>query len=209
MNQQLEEQLRKGCAQLNLPLDQEALNKFLHFMTLLLKWNKAYNLTAITDPEEVISHHILDSLSIVPYILGNLIMDLGSGAGFPGLPCALMLPEKQFVLLDGNGKKTRFMTQAVGELKLANVRVVQSRVEDYRPDKCFDTITVRAFSSVATIIKQTNRLICPSGELLIMKGIYPQAELETVTANVKVVRLDVPGLNSERHLVCIKGQAND
>jgi 16S rRNA (guanine527-N7)-methyltransferase len=209
MTAQLEDQLRRGCSEINLSLDQKTLNSFLYFIELLLKWNKAYNLTAISDPEEVVSHHILDSLSIVPYIVGNLIMDLGSGAGFPGIPCALMLPEKQFVLLDGNGKKTRFMTQAVGELGLSNVRVVQSRVEDYRPDKCFDTITVRAFSSVATIIKQTSRLICPSGEVLIMKGIYPEAELQTVTAGMKVVRLEVPGLNSERHLVCIKGLSNE
>lgn len=209
MNQRLEDQLREGCLEMNLSVDQETLSRFLHFIEMLLKWNKAYNLTAITDPEEVVTHHILDSLSIVPYIAGTLVMDLGSGAGFPGIPCALMLPEKQFVLLDGNGKKTRFMTQAVGELKLSNVRVVQSRVEDYRPDQCFDTITARAFSSVATIIKQTSRLIGPTGELLIMKGIYPEAELQAVTAKVKVVHLEVPGLNSERHLVSIKGLPNE
>lgn len=204
----MKEQLFEGVNQLGLAVTSETLMNFIHFVNLLIKWNKTYNLTAITDPEEIIARHLLDSLSIAKYIKGNSILDIGSGAGFPGIPCALVFPEKQFVLLDSNGKKTRFMTQAAGELGLTNVLIMQNRVEEYRPQKCFDTITARAFSSLETIVNQTNHLICPEGEILVMKGIYPARELQEIRAPATVLKLTVPGLNEERHLVCIKGSSH-
>lgn len=204
MAQNLEEQLINGAYKLGLSLSPEVVTQFFKFHELLIKWNKAYNLTAITDPQEIISHHFLDSLSIIPYIKGHFVLDIGSGAGFPGLPCALILKDKQFCLLDSNGKKTRFMTQVVAELNLPNVTIVQSRVEKYHPSQCFDTITARAFSSIETIISQTSHLICPQGELLVMKGIYPKEEMENIKTSSQIIRLNVPGLTAERHLVCIK-----
>lgn len=202
----LDDELLKGVQTLNLNLSNVVIKKLIAFVKLLIKWNKAYNLTAITHPNDIIVRHILDSLSIVPYIKGSPILDVGSGAGLPGIPCALALPTQQFVLLDSNGKKTRFITQAVGELAIQNVTVVQSRVEKYRPPKCFDTILARAFSSLDTIISQTAQLICPEGELLLMKGAYPQSELSQLQQSVDVIRLNVPGLDEQRHLVCIKGR---
>jgi 16S rRNA (guanine527-N7)-methyltransferase len=198
-------QLKYGIETLQVPMRDASLVKLLAFMEILLKWNKAYNLTAIDRPEDILTHHFLDSLSIVPYIQGDTILDVGSGGGFPGIPCALALLEKRFTLLDSHGKKTRFLTQAVGELQLANVTVVQNRVENYAPIKCFDTIMARAFSSLDHILTCTRHLYCPEGELLIMKGAYPQAELQNITNHVTVHALKVPGLQERRHLVCIKG----
>lgn len=204
----MKEQLFEGSKDLGWTLTTQTLNNFIRFVDLLKKWNKTYNLTAITDPEEIVARHLLDSLSIAKHIKGNYILDIGAGAGFPGVPCALVLPEKQFVLLDSNGKKTRFMTQAVGELGLTNVSVVQNRVEEYRPQGCFDTITARAFSSLETIITQTTHLVCPEGEILVMKGVYPSHELQEIQATATVLKLTVPGLNEDRHLVCIKGSSH-
>ena len=174
------------------------------FMNILIKWNKVYNLTAIHSPEDIITHHFLDSLSIAPYIQGNVVLDVGSGAGFPGIPCAMFLTNKNFTLLDSNGKKTRFLTHVVCELQLKNVKVFQARIENYYSDICFDTIMARAFAKVDRTLAFTQRLLCPQGEVLIMKGIYPKAELQNLPEHVKVHELTVPGLYETRHLVCIK-----
>jgi 16S rRNA (guanine527-N7)-methyltransferase len=198
-------QLQTGIDDLGLNLPENTAHKLLDYMALLIKWNKAYNLTAIVEPHEIITHHFLDSLSLVPYIKGQSVLDVGSGAGFPGIPCALALPEKRFVLLDSNGKKTRFTTQAAGLLGLKNVESVHARVEDYQAQPCFDTITARAFAAIDKIIAVTSHLLCPTGELLLMKGTLPQAELQNVARHAKVSPLTVPGLNEQRHLVCIKG----
>lgn len=205
MKKKLYEQLNKGIAQLNLSIPESSISSLIHFIEILLKWNQAYNLTAIRDPEKIITHHILDSLSIIPYFKGNRVIDVGSGAGFPGIPCAFALPEHHFVLLDSNGKKVRFLTHSVAELGLTNVEVVQERVEKYRPEVCFDTIVVRAFSCVENVIKSSRHLLSHNGRVLIMKGIYPQEEIEKIKAQVTVYKLAVPGLNEQRHLVCIEG----
>lgn len=206
---ELETQLTAGAKAMGIDLSSLQIEQFMRYLQLLLKWNKAYNLTAITQPNDIISHHFLDSLALVNYVQGNTLLDVGSGAGFPGLPCALVLSDKRYVLLDSNGKKTRFMTQVVGELGLHNVTIVQSRVEKYHPSECFDTITARAFSSIQTIIEQTAHLLCPEGDLLIMKGVYPSTELNDTTTKAKVIRLVVPMLKEKRHLVVIKGLSNE
>jgi 16S rRNA (guanine527-N7)-methyltransferase len=200
--------LQQGVTELGLSLSPEAVQLLLEFMAILIKWNKVYNLTAIDNPDDIITHHLLDSLSIVFSIQGEQVLDVGSGAGLPGIPCAIALPEKQFTLLDSNGKKTRFMTAAVGLLGLTNVKIVQSRVEDYKPSTCFDSISVRAFSSIETIQSVTKHLICEQGRLLIMKGTYPHAELQKNSSHATVTRLSIPGLNEERHLVCIEGRSD-
>lgn len=200
------QQISLGAQALGLSLADGCIEKLIAFITILLKWNKVYNLTSITDLQRIVTHHILDSLSIVPYIKGSTVIDVGSGGGFPGIPCALALPEKRFTLLDSNGKKIRFLIQAIGELGISNAIAVQSRAEDYHPEYCFDTVTVRAFAPIEKAYHMTKHLLCPQGISLLMKGVYPQEELnELPMATFTVHQLHVPNLAQERHLVCIKG----
>jgi 16S rRNA (guanine527-N7)-methyltransferase len=198
-------ELEKGALALHVKMPESSLAKLMCFMEILLKWNKIHNLTAIDCPEDIITRHFLDSLSIAPYIQGKTILDMGSGAGFPGIPCALALSDKQFTLLDSNEKKIRFLTQVIGELQLKNVSIVQQRIEKFKPTCCFDTIMVRAFSKLSKIIACTQSLICLDGVLLAMKGIYPQEELQNINYPFRVYRLMVPGLKEKRHLVYING----
>ena len=177
------------------------------FLLLLQKWNHTYNLTAVKN-EEMMTHHVLDSLAVAPYIKGNCIIDVGTGAGFPGVPLALHCPEKQFVLLDSNGKKTRFLVQAKAELKIDNIEIVQSRVEAYHTDACFDAIIFRAVKPIQEMIEKTQHLCCKNGQFLAMKGHYPTEELKAVTNPATVHALTVPGLHAKRHLVIIQGASN-
>ena len=175
-------------------------------MRLLAKWNAAYNLTAVRAPQEMIPRHLLDSLVLLPYLHGTRVLDIGTGPGLPGIPLAIARPDCSFTLLDANAKKTRFVTQAVGELALKNVEVVQARVENYRPAQKFDTLVARAFSSIADMLAHAHHLCAPHGRFLAMKGIYPEAELAAIPADYavsEVVALKVPGLDAERHLVII------
>ncbi len=181
--------------------------KLLQFVALLAKWNRAYNLTAVREPAAMLPRHLLDSLAVLPHLQGPRVLDVGSGAGLPGIPLALARPDLHFTLLDSNGKKTRFMTQAVTELGLANVSVVQSRVEDYQAPAPFDTVITRAFAAVAEVVAGTGRLCAPQGRLLLMKGAYPITELEALPSTYSLreaIRLQVPGLDAERHLLVIR-----
>ncbi len=178
----------------------EQLIEFLYF---LQKWNKAYNLTAITDPDKMLTHHLLDSLAIAPHLTGDRVLDVGTGAGFPGIPLAFTHPDKHFTLLDSNGKKTRFLVQAVTEFGLKNVEVVQSRVEDFTTEACFDAITTRAVGSVADIISNSQHLLCPDGHWFFMKGLLPEQELERVKQPFEIIPLQISGLDEERHLVIV------
>lgn len=182
--------------------------KAIAFLHLLKKWNQAYNLTAIRDFDEMITGHLLDSLSIAPYIHGQHILDVGTGAGFPGVPLAIYYPQKQFTLLDSNGKKTRFLLQAVSELEISNVAVVQSRVENYQTATCFDAIIFRAVKSIPEMISKTQHLCCKSGQFLAMKALYPEEELQNLSNPFTVQALSVPGLDAERHVIIIEGAAS-
>ncbi len=197
------EQLVRANGRSPLHLDDTAQHKLLEYVELLLKWNKTYNLTAINDPEEIIIRHILDSLAVAPYIQGERILDVGSGAGLPGIPLALAFPEKQFVLLDSNNKKIRFLTVVIATLKLNNVTVVQKRVEQYQPKHLFDCIVTRALAAVTEIIKITQHLYNEHGILAAMKGKYPTEELQEIQKHVIVHPLKVPLLNEQRHVVII------
>lgn len=177
--------------------------RLLAYVALMEKWNKAYNLTAIRDTEKIITHHILDSLAIAPYISGQRILDVGAGAGLPGIPLAMVFPEKHFTPLDSNGKKTRFLTHAVAELELQNVEVVQARVEGYHPDACFDCVVARAFSSLADLLEKTQHLRCENGRILAMKGRYPTEEIAATQGHCEVHTIDVPFLNEARHVVLV------
>ena len=189
-----------------MPLPVADRQRLLAFVRLLAKWNAAYNLTAVRDPEEMITRHLLDSLVLLPYLQGPRVLDIGTGPGLPGIPLAVSRPDYYFTLLDANAKKTRFVTQAVGELGLKNVEVVQARVENYRPEQKFDTLVARAFSSIADMLNNAQHLCAPGGRFLAMKGVYPEEELAAIPADFavsEVVVLKVPGLDAARHLAII------
>ena len=205
----LEDQLAQGIAAIGLNVERHVQMAMLDYINLLAKWNRAYNLTAVRDPKQMVTRHLLDSLSIVPYVKGDYVLDIGSGAGLPGIPLALCLPDYDFTLLDSNGKKTRFMTQAVRDLKLDNVSVVKSRIEFYQPEIKFDSLVSRAYSSIAHLAQEAHHLCKDTGCILAMKGTYPLAEMDELAdakSSVEVVRLDVPGVNGERHLAIVHCQ---
>jgi 16S rRNA (guanine527-N7)-methyltransferase len=196
--------LVSGIASLNLNVTDHQVDQLLDFIKLIEKWNKAYNLTAIRDREEMARLHILDSLAIVPHIEGRRVIDIGTGAGLPGIPLAICLPEIRFTLLDSNAKKTRFVQQVALELKLKNVDVIHSRVENYDPETAYDAVLTRAFASLPEIVKLTAHLLGKDGVLLAMKGQNPDAELAGISANKTVIPVSVPGSNVERCLVRIQ-----
>lgn len=187
-----------------LPID--LAGKILIYLELLAKWNKAYNLTAIRSQDQMLTHHILDSLAIAPYIEGPRILDVGTGPGFPGLPLAMMMPEQHFILLDSNSKKTRFVNQAVLELRLENVEVITGRVENYEPKLNVNTVVSRAFTSLNEFVQKTARFCVKKGLLIAMKGRYPTEEISSLDpgTDLEVVELHVPDLKAERHLVLIR-----
>ena len=207
MHQVLQQKLADGLSALPLELNASVQHQLIDYLQLLVKWNRAYNLTAIRQPEQMVTRHLLDSLVIGPYLQGPRILDVGTGAGLPGIPLALAYPDLKFTLLDSNGKKIRFVTQAVAELGLANVDVIQSRIEAFQPECRFDTITARAFASIEELIDQTTRLLVDKGQYLIMKGVYPVAEVEAMPEGYQVEavhQLKVPALDAERHLLIVR-----
>ena len=202
----LEQRLHQGIIDLGLDLPAVAERQLLQYVQLLAKWNQAYNLTAVREPDDMVTRHLLDSLVLLPYVQGPRVLDIGTGPGLPGIPLAVVRPDCSFSLLDANAKKTRFVTQAVGELGLKNVEVVQNRVESYRPEQKFDTLVARAFSSIADMLTNARHLCAPGGRFLAMKGQYPEEELAAIPADFvvrEVVALKVPGLDAERHLAII------
>jgi 16S rRNA (guanine527-N7)-methyltransferase len=199
-----EKLLRDGLTSLNLPTDDDNVAKLLAFIALIEKWNKTYNLTAIRRRDEMVNLHLLDSVSILPHLEGKRIIDVGTGAGLPSIPLSIFCPDIEFQLLDSNAKKTRFVQQAILELKLPNVKVTHSRVEDFEPEKRFDTVLTRAFASLPEIIELTQHLISENGTLLCMKGQTPDEELAAVNAQTTLISINVPHIDAERCLVKIK-----
>ena len=203
----LEAKLAAGIAEMKLDLDEQTQKKLLEYLGKLHKWNKVYNLTAIREPQKMIDHHLLDSLAVLPYITGKRLIDVGSGAGLPGIPLAIAKPDLTVVVLDSNHKKTVFVQQACIELGLTNVTVVCDRVENWQPEEKFDMVISRAFSDLGEFLRLTRHLVTKGGYQLAMKGLHPYEELAQLPADVKVqevVPLTVPGLNAQRHLVVIK-----
>ncbi|KAA0086101.1 16S rRNA (guanine(527)-N(7))-methyltransferase RsmG [Paraburkholderia sp. T12-10] len=203
--------LRAGAKELNVPLADEQFEQLADYVALLAKWNAVYNLTAIRDPWQMVTHHILDSLSIVPHIAareGRSILDVGSGGGLPGIVLAIALPERSVTLNDIVQKKTAFQAQAKAELKLDNLSVVTGRVENLRPGievpGKFDAIVSRAFAELADFVTLARHLVSERGAIWAMKGVRPDAEIGRLPAGARVVdviRLQVPSLEAERHLV--------
>ncbi len=204
---ELRTRLDAGLERLRLELPESVRDGLITYVQLLARWNKAYNLTAVRDPLEMVSRHLLDSLAVVPHFHAKRIIDVGTGGGVPGIPLALVFPDREFVLLDSNSKKTRFLVQARAALGLQNVTVVHSRVEDYLPEQRFDAVITRAFASVADILTGSRHLLEPGGEFLAMKGLVPADELANLPAGFQleeVIALKVPGLEQEqRHLLRI------
>jgi 16S rRNA (guanine527-N7)-methyltransferase len=174
------------------------------YITELLNWNRVYNLTSVRKPADIVTRHILDSLTLIPHLHGDRILDVGTGAGLPGIVLAIACPEREFVLLDSSSKKLRFIQQTLGILRLENVTLENARVEEYHPEVLFDTITCRAFSDLPDFYRHTAHLCSKGGKMLAMKGVYPMTEIECIEDKElidDVVALKVPGLDAERHLV--------
>ena len=198
--------LAHGIAQLNLEVAPQTQQKLLQYLTLLQKWNKVYNLTAIRDAQQMVSHHLLDSLAVLPHLWPGRWLDVGTGAGLPGLVLALMRPEWTFTLLDSNSKKTSFVQQAVIELDLNNVSVCYARVEAWQSAEKFDGIISRAFADTSEFVNQTRHLLLEQGRWGAMKR-KPGQELERLPPDVqfeKLIELHVPGLDAARCLVILK-----
>jgi 16S rRNA (guanine527-N7)-methyltransferase len=208
---ELEQRLTEGLAQLGVAAGQRPTGALLRYLELMRQWNKAYNLTSITDPDDMVVRHLLDSATARPYLHGGAILDLGTGAGLPGIPLALLEPSRQFTLLDSVGKKLRFLRQVVTELRLANVVLVHARVEDWRPQGTFDTVICRAFGSLAEFARLCAALPAPGGRLVAMKGRLPTAEIAGLPPGWRTAAVEpvtVPGLNAERHIVVLERQAH-
>ncbi len=198
----LRSKLEVGAQQLGLDLPGTVIDKLLAYLELLVKWNKVHNLTAVRDPEEMVTLHLLDSLSVLPYVPAGRLLDVGSGAGLPGIILAICRPDLQVTTIDAVQKKASFMRQAKAELQIDNLQVVAGRVEQLKPELPFDTVISRAFSEIALFIKLTKHLIAEEGLWLAMKGQLPQGELEAISLKPsKVELLAVPGLDAQRHLV--------
>ncbi len=200
--------LQQGLQELKLTANEKQIDLLLTFIKLIEKWNKTYNLTAVRNLEDMARLHILDSLAVLPYIEGNRIADIGTGAGLPGIPLAIFLPNVDFTLIDSSSKKTRFVQQAILELDLGNVSVIHSRVENIQIEKLFSSLILRAFSNMQTIVALTRHLIDKQGIVLAMKGHNPSGELIDITEQYTVIPVKVPGVDAERCLIRITGINN-
>lgn len=206
----LAESLADGIDALGLALPQATQARLLQYLALIRKWNQVHNLTAMREVEIMLTRHLLDSLAVLPHIVGPRIADVGSGAGLPGIPLALVRPDWRVTLLESNHKKAAFLQQARIELQLENVEVVAERVENFHPAAKFDTVISRAFSDLTDFVQLAGHLCAGDdggGRLVAMKGVYPHEELVQVPPQFmveKIVSVAVPGLKAERHLVVLK-----
>ena len=204
LSEKLKQQLQTGLSSLGLDLSNAQQNKLIHYLILLNKWNKAYNLSGIKEIEQMLSYHLLDSLAIIPHIEGNIILDVGTGAGLPGIPLAIFYPEKNFFLLDSNGKKTRFLFQVKTELALENIEVFHNRVETFQSPEQIDIVLCRAYATLDKIAMQCGHLLKDDSKILAMKGQYPEKEIAELPKSYKfnkTIELSVPGVEGYRHLI--------
>lgn len=210
MNEPLCHCLEQGIGQLLPQAGAELVERHLRYLELLRRWNRRFNLTAVRAPADMVVRHLLDSLAVHPYVKNNRLLDMGSGGGLPGIPLALADPERNVVLLDSNGKKTRFLRQAVLELALTNVTVLEARAEALRPTERFDTVIARAFADLPTLWRMARPCLKPQGRVLAMKGCEPSAELQRLAdedVSWRCHRLEVPGLAAERCVIVLEPPA--
>ncbi|NVJ66031.1 MAG: 16S rRNA (guanine(527)-N(7))-methyltransferase RsmG [Gammaproteobacteria bacterium] len=203
-----QEQLIQKARALGIDLLNAQAKHLLVYLASLLKWNKAFNLTAITNEQEALDLHLLDSVSISPFIEPfDSLIDVGTGGGLPGIPLAILNPDKEFSLLDTNSKKTRFLKQTVYELGLKNVQVIHSRVQDFANDSGYACILSRAFASIEDMVTWTSHLLAEQGQWLAMKGLYPTDEIAALPAGIEVCRseaIQLPNRSEERHLIYLQ-----
>lgn len=205
LNKQYRDLLQQGVMQLSLQLDESQIDQLLRFGDLIVKWNKTHNLTAITNPLGVVSKHLLDSLSISSSFPEGRALDVGSGAGLPGIPLAIVNPQQEFTLIDSSLKRIAFIREVKRELALTNITAIHSRVEDFKGES-FAVITSRAFSSLATMLQQTQHLLADGGCWFAMKGVVPTEEINNIGSAFEVQKTNkllVPGLDAERHIIQI------
>ena len=204
----IESRLDQGLAAMDIDLPAPQRGRLLDYLRLLEKWNRVHNLTAIREPEQMVVLHLLDSLSLLPHVAGaRTLLDVGTGAGLPGIPLAIARPDLAVTLLDASHKKAAFLRQAKAELGLANVEVACERVEGWHPPAPFDLVVSRAFAELADFVVQAGHLVAPGGAMLAMKGVYPFEEIARVPASHRVenvIALAVPTLEAHRHLVLLK-----
>jgi len=201
---QLAAVLERGLLALQMEPRESLLESAVHYIHLMDRWNRKVNLTAVRNPQDMVTRHLLDSLIVAPYVTQTRVLDIGSGAGLPGIPLAMMNPNQEWHLIDSSGKRVGFMREAVRQLKLKNVRVTKTRVEEFDPGSSFPAAIARAFASLREIADNASRLLCPAGFLWAMKGHYPHEELAELPAGFQLVEvhsLEVPGLLEDRHLV--------
>ena len=206
MDSPLTQELVHGSSVLGIALDEQNQNLLLEYVELLAKWNRAYNLTAVRAPARMISRHLLDSLAIAQHLPGQRLLDVGTGAGLPGIPLAILFPEREFHLLDSNGKKTRFLFQVKTALGLDNITIHRQRVETFSPNALFDVVLSRAFASLQDMASACRHLLAGGGYFLAMKGSFPEGELKAVAALCRVQSVSsivVPGLDEQRHLITL------
>lgn len=199
--------LSQGIATMRLTLPATAMDQLASYLDLLVKWNRVYNLTAIRDEAKLVSHHLLDSLAVVDQLPDGNIVDVGSGAGLPGIPIAIARPDRAVTLLDSNHKKAAFLVQAIAELRLAAVQVATERVEAYRPSATFKTVISRAFSDLADFVDLAGHLCAADGVMIAMKGLRPDDEIARLPPSwgvEKMQRLEIPQLDATRHLVFLR-----
>ena len=206
LNSKIKQLLIDGCDLLNIKINEPQVDQLIDYSVLLGRWNQTYNLTAIRDPLDVIRFHLLDCLAINQFLEGNNFIDVGTGAGLPGIPLAIINPHRKFTLLDSNGKKTRFLFQAKLDLGLANIDEINDRAERFFPEEKYDCVLTRAFASLGGMIKKCHHLLTPEGYFLAMKGRIDGSELSEVTKNYKVSHsspIYVPGVYGSRHILKI------
>ena len=203
----LTQPLRALIKKSGLSVTEQQLEQLVAFVQLLDKWNKAYNLTSVRDPLDMLVKHILDSLMNGPHLKGDNFIDVGTGPGLPGIPLAILYPERNFVLLDSLGKRITFLKQVVYQLKLENVTPVLSRVEKYQPEQPFDGVLSRAFASLTDMVTWCQHLTDNNGRFYALKGLYPEQELKQLPQGIELVTsysITVPELTGERHLIELK-----
>ena len=203
----MQELLSLALKENHLDVGQDAQQKLLQYLHLLKEWNQVFNLTTIIKPRDMVYLHIIDSLIVQPFIHGKRLLDVGSGAGLPGIPLAIVNPELEWVLLDKSNKKTRFLTQVIAELSLRNATAIHSRCEQFHPEARFDSILSRAFGTISMFVTTTEHLLCPDGNWIAMKGKFPQDEVNNLPDRFVVEqsrRLEIIGMTVERHIVCLR-----
>jgi 16S rRNA (guanine527-N7)-methyltransferase len=198
--------LQHSLSQLDIAVNQQQQNTLIDYVLMMDKWNKAYNLTSVRDPRDMVLKHLMDSVVIAPHITGQVYIDVGTGPGLPGIPLAILHPDKTFILLDSLGKRVRFMKQVAYELKIANIEAVQSRVEDYHASVSIDGVLSRAFASLKDMLHWCQHLVDSSGTFLALKGQFPEEEIRQLPTGFslgEVIKLQVPDLEGDRHLIKI------